>query len=376
MSGRPAGEEQFMRLALRLARRGEGFVSPNPMVGAVLVRDGHVVATGYHRAVGRDHAEVEALRRVDFHAEGCDLYVNLEPCCHHGRTPPCTDAILRSRVRRVFVAVRDSNPLVSGRGIETLRSHGIEVHVGLLEREARRLNEAFFHFITTGTPFVTLKLAATLDARIAERSGRARWITGEASRRLVHRVRARSDAVIVGAGTALADDPLLWPVSVGARARRPLRVVVDEQAGLAPESQLARTARESPVLVACTEAAPAENRARLQALGVEVVVLPDEEGLVSLTALLRHLGARSCENGLVEGGSRLAAGFLKKRLVQRLLLFYAPMLLADPEAFPLCGDLGLRTLDEAMRTTVRAVRRIGPDLMVECMLNPDDPPTR
>ncbi len=366
--GTPA---DFMRLALRLARRGEGHVSPNPMVGAVLVRDGRLVATGHHRAVGRDHAEVEALRRVGFRAEGCDLYVNLEPCCHHGRTPPCTEAILKSGVRRVFVATVDPNPRVSGRGIETLRGRGVEVEVGLLEAEARRLNEPFFRWITTGMPFVTLKMAATLDGRIAQRDGRSRWITAEPARRVVHRLRAVSDAVVVGAGTAIADDPLLLPTLVRRPPRTPVRVVVDEEARLEPGSRLARTARDAPVVVACTQAAPEGRRAALRGPGIEVLVLPHDGGLVALPALMAELGRRSLQNVLVEGGAALAASLLRANLVDRLLLFCAPLVLGDPEAVPLVRDLGRRTLSEAARFTLRSARRVGPDLMVECVTDLD-----
>lgn len=364
---RPIRPDEVMRLALRLARRGEGHVSPNPMVGAVLVRGGRIVATGHHRAVGRDHAEVEALRRVGFRAQGCDLYVSLEPCCHHGRTPPCTDAIVRSGVRRVVVATVDPNPLVSGRGIETLRHHGVEVEVGLLQTEARRLNEPFFRWITTGMPTVTLKMATTLDGRIAQRDGHSRWITSEPARRLVHRLRSVSDAVVVGAGTARADDPLLLPTLVKRPPRIPIRVMVDEEAGLDVRLQLARTAGDGPVIVACTEAAPPERLAALRGLGVEVLVLPGDGGLVSLPALMADLGRRSCQNVLVEGGATLATSLLRDGLVNRLLVFYAPRLLGDPEAMPLIRDLGVRTLSDAVRFTIRSARRVGPDVMLECL---------
>lgn len=373
MKRSPLEPEDFMRLALRLARRGEGHVSPNPMVGAVLVREGRVVATGHHRAVGRDHAEIEALRQVGFRAEGCDLYVSLEPCCHHGRTPPCTEALVPSGVRRVFVATQDPNPLVSGRGIETLRQHGVTVEVGLLEAEARRLNEPFFRWITSGMPYVTLKMAATLDGRIAQRDGHSRWITSEPARRLVHRLRSVSDAVVVGTGTARADDPLLLPALVRRPPRIPVRVVVDEEARLDPASRLVQSAGVAPVVVACTEAAPKERRATLQGLGVEVLVLPEDDGLVALPALLSELGRRSCQNVLVEGGAMLAASLLRAKLVDRLLLFYGPQVLGDPEAVPLVRDMGLRTLSDAVRVTVRSQRLIGPDVMLECLLEPHEP---
>lgn len=357
--------KKFMRLALRLARLGEGRVSPNPMVGAVLAKDNEVIATGYHRRAGDDHAEVEALKKVGFDASGLDLYVNLEPCCHYGRTPPCVEALLRARVRRVFVAMIDPNPLVSGRGVEILRAHGVEVHVGILEEEARRLNEAFVRYITTGRPFVTLKMAATLDGRIAERSGASRWITGEAARKMVHRMRSVSDAVMVGAKTVLNDDPLLLPTLVRHPPRLPLRVVVDSHASLNPSSQLVRTASLSPVILACTEEAPVERLEPLKERGVEILTLPKEQGGVSLRLLLNELGRRSIQSVLVEGGAKLAASLLAQGLVDRLVLFYAPILLGDPMAFPLVADMGKRNLGSAIPFVLRKVQRLDFDIMLE-----------
>lgn len=358
----------FMRLALRLARKGEGRVSPNPMVGAVVVRKGKIVATGYHRAAGRDHAEVEALRKLGFSAKGCELFVNLEPCCHYGRTPPCTEPIVRSGVKRVVVATLDSNPVVSGRGVQRLRESGIEVEVGVLEAEARQLNEPFFRWVTTGMPYVTLKMASTLDGRIAQRDGLSRWVTAEPARRVVHRMRAVSDAVLVGANTARLDDPLLLPTLVRRPPRIPLRIVVDEKAELSAGSRLAQTARQAPVLLACTEKAPREKVAALQAAGIEVLVLPEEpDGRVHLKSLLAELGRRSIQNIMVEGGAEIATSLLKQSLVDRLVVFYAPRLLGDPKALPLVQDLGLSTLESAMRFRVRSLRRVGDDIMLECV---------
>jgi len=357
-------DRRFMKRVLRLASRGSGCVSPNPLVGAVIVKDGAIVAEGWHHAVGGDHAEVDALKKAGEAARGADLYVNLEPCCHFGRTPPCTRTVIAAGIRRVVIAHIDPNPLVAGQGIAALRAAGLEVDVGVLEAEARALNASFLTWIQSGRPYVTLKMATTLDGRTADRDGSARWVTSEASRREVHRMRARADAVMVGAGTARRDDPLLLPVLVRPR-RKNLRVVVDESASLSPSSQLAATIDRSPVLVAATAAADEANVAALRARGVEVASLPALDGRVDLEALLALLGRRQVGCVLVEGGPTLAAALLRRGLVDRLVLFVAPRLLGDPAALPLVGDLGLRDLDHALSWRVLGVRRCGPDVRID-----------
>lgn len=356
--------DRFMRMALGLAARGAGRVAPNPMVGAVLVRDGEVVSRGWHRAAGRDHAEVEALKAMDFRAEGCDLYVNLEPCCHQGRTPPCTGTVADSGVRRVFVSMIDPNPKVSGKGIGELRGRGIEVNVGLLETQARHLNAPFIKWVGTGRPLVTLKMAATLDGKTAQRDGSARWITSAQSRRQVHRMRSHCDCVMVGAGTARLDDPLLLP-TLTRGGGVPMRAVVDETPGLATGSQLVRTVSDSPVLVFTTKSGDAARVADLEHKGVEVVDLDDQSGLVSLSGVIDELGNRGVQSVLVEGGAELAASLVAAGLVDRFVLFMAPRLLTDPSARPLFEDLGIRTLGEALPFNVIRTRRLGPDIMVE-----------
>jgi len=356
--------ERYMRMALRLAARGAGLCSPNPMVGAVLVKDGAVVATGWHRGPGLPHAEAEALAKAGPEAAGCDLYVNLEPCCHvQKKTPPCVPAIVSAGVRRVVVGMVDPNPAVFGRGIEQLRSRGVDVVVGVLEEQARRLNRAFVTLMTRGRPHVTLKLATTLDGRIATRDGSSRYISCEPSRRRVHRMRALSDCVMVGIGTALADDPLLLPRAVRAR-RPPLRVVVDTHARLSLTSRLVQSAACGPVVVAAGEAADPARVARLGDAGVEVLRLATEAGRVSMPSLLGVLAQRGCASLLVEGGAGLSASLLSARLVDQLILFVAPCLLADPKAIPWCADLGLRTLADCMAFTLETISRSGQDIML------------
>jgi diaminohydroxyphosphoribosylaminopyrimidine deaminase/5-amino-6-(5-phosphoribosylamino)uracil reductase len=360
-----ASDRAFMRLALRLAARGAGSVSPNPMVGCVIVRDGEVIATGRHRRASGDHAEADALRGLDGHAEGCDLFVTLEPCCHTGkRTPPCVPAIVAARPRRVVVGSIDPNPQVAGRGVAQLRASGIDVEVGVLGDEAARLNAPFSTWVRTGRPLVILKLAATLDGRIADRDGASRWVSSEASRRQVQRLRAASDAVMIGAGTARADDPTLLPRGVRG-GRTPLRVVLDGRATLSPDSNLVRTAARGPVLVATRTGADAARVAVLRAAGVEILELPGTEDRVDAGALLDELGRRAVTSVLVEGGSELAASLLREKRVDRIVLFLAPRLLGDPGARPLTSDLGLRRMAETMGFQVVRLARSGPDVRID-----------
>jgi diaminohydroxyphosphoribosylaminopyrimidine deaminase/5-amino-6-(5-phosphoribosylamino)uracil reductase len=358
-------DARLMRKALRLAARGEGRTSPNPMVGAVLVRDGVEVASGWHRAPGSDHAEADALRRAG-DATGCDLYVNLEPCCHQDeskRTPPCVPLIVSAGVRRVVVGMIDPNPKVAGRGVGMLREAGVEVVTGTLGDECRRLNAAFAKWVVTGRPLVTIKMGVTLDGRVADRSGASRWVTSEASRARVQRLRSVSDAVVVGAGTAAADDPLLLPRGVRG-GRKPLRVVLDAAASLPPASQLGRTARRHPVLLAAGDAADPGRVAALEDAGVTVVRVAVEGDDVDLAAVLDELGRRGVTSVLVEGGPRVVSSLLRARLADRLLLFYAPRVLADPGAPSFTADLGIRRLDDALGFAVAGVDRVGPDVLV------------
>lgn len=353
-----------MRRALALARRAAGRTSPNPLVGAVVVRDGRVVGEGYHRKAGTPHAEVHALRAAGALAQGATLYVTLEPCDHHGRTPPCTEAILAAGIRRVVTATIDPNPLVAGRGLERLRRAGVEVVTGVLEDEARELNEAFFKYITAGRPLVTYKYAMTLDGKAAARTGASRWISGPAARRLVHRLRAQADAVLVGVGTILADDPELTVRD--ARGRDPVRVVVDSLLRTPPTARVVAAAARSgaPTWIATTPAAPAERRAALQAAGAEVLVLPARDGRVDLAALMAELGRREVTSVLLEGGPTLAAAALDAGLIDRVAAFVCPLLLGGAEAPGPVGGRGYATPDEAPRLEGVRLRRVGGDFLV------------
>lgn len=356
----------FMKRALTLARRGR--TSPNPMVGAVVVRDGKIVGEGCHPKAGEPHAEVFALDRAGSLAKGADLYVTLEPCCHQGRTPPCADAIIRSGVRRVFAAIADPNPKVGGRGIEILRSAGIDVQVGLMESEARKLNEAYIKRVTTGLPFVLWKAAMTLDGKIATRTGDSRWITGERARKEVHRLRSRYDAALVGIGTALADDPELTARLTNRQGAKrdvnPLRVVVDSRASLPPDARVLDS--EAETLVAVTRNAPEEKVEALRNAGARVLVLPAwAGGRVDLRALMVELADRGLNSVLLEGGGELAASMLDLGLIDKGLIFIAPKIVGGRSAkSPVEGE-GIELMSRALGVSRPRIRRFGDDIALE-----------
>lgn len=354
-----ARDERFMRLALRLARRGLGATSPNPLVGAVVVRRGVVVGRGWHARAGEPHAEAIALRSAGARARGAELFVTLEPCCHHGRTPPCTNAIVASGVRRVVAGMRDPFPLVSGRGVTHLRRRGVRVDVGCLEDECAALNAPYLKRVTTAYPYVTLKAALSLDGRIAAPSGESQWLTGAPARKQVHLLRAEVDAIAVGVGTVLADDPRLT-VRTG-RRRRPIRVVFDATLRTPADARLLRDGAGPVILVARTDA-PRERSERLRGAGAGILRVPgarDGEG-VSLRPALRALAHEGVTHLLVEGGGRLATSLLAERLVDRLVLFYAPILLGGERL--LVGNLGIPRLKQAPRVQEAAWRRVGTDI--------------
>ncbi|HEX2029771.1 MAG TPA: bifunctional diaminohydroxyphosphoribosylaminopyrimidine deaminase/5-amino-6-(5-phosphoribosylamino)uracil reductase RibD, partial [Actinomycetota bacterium] len=325
-------DEIYMRRALELAARGRGLTSPNPLVGALVVRDGDVVGEGWHEAAGLRHAETVALDTAGDRARGATLYVTLEPCVHQGRTPPCAPRVLEAGVRRVVVGMRDPNRLVDGRGVATLRRGGVEVELGMLEAEARRLNEGFLRWIATGLPFVTLKMAASLDGKAAARDGSSRWISGEESRAEVHRMRAGADAILVGAGTALRDDPSLTCRDPAYDGKPKLRVVVDGR-GIVPPTHHVFTDGLAPTLVASTEGAPAARRRAWADAGAEVLVLEDAgQSLIALPRLFEELGRREVQNVLVEGGPTLAWEIVRGGLCDRVVLFFAPILVGGERA--------------------------------------------
>lgn len=356
-------DERFMWLALDLAANGLGEVSPNPMVGAVLVKDGEVIATGYHQRCGGPHAEIVALEAAGSAAREATMYVNLEPCSHTGRTPPCVDRIIAAGISKVVVAAQDPNPLVDGRGLTRLREAGIKVRTGVLRGEAVRLNETFLHFIVTGRPFVTMKAAMTLDGKIATRTGASRWISGERSREHGHRLRRQYDAIMVGVGTVLADNPRLTNRLLP-EGRTPLRVIVDSR-GRTPLEANVVTGVHGRTLLAVTEEAPREKMARLQNAGVELVVFPpDNDGRVPLDALLAELGQREITSVLVEGGSELNYALLAKGLVNKLCFFIAPLIFGGSGAPTPVGGAGVGAVADAWQVGKIEISQYDDDLLV------------
>jgi diaminohydroxyphosphoribosylaminopyrimidine deaminase/5-amino-6-(5-phosphoribosylamino)uracil reductase len=364
----------FMQQALRLAARGRGRTAPNPMVGAVVVRGGRVVGQGYHRRLGGEHAEVHALASAGRAAKGATLYVTLEPCNHTGRTPPCTEAILAAGIGRVVVAMADPNPNVRGGGMARLRAVGIAVTLGPGRLAAERLNEAFIRLVTAGRPLVTLKCAATLDGRIAAPGGDARWVSGEASRREAHRMRHRADAILVGVGTVLRDDPELTTRLAGRRTRNPRRVVLDTRLSIPEGARLLDAPSDAQTVIFCAAGHDAAKRRRLENRGIGVIVAAQRDGRVDAVDALRQLADLGVAALLVEGGAALAAALLHAGVIDKLALFLAPKLMGGEDGVPLFRGAGAARMGDALPLHHMRLRRCGADLLIEGYLQP--PPWR
>jgi len=358
-------DQIWMRRALDLAARARGRTSPNPMVGAVLVKDGQLIGEGFHAYAGSDHAEVAALRDAGPAARGATLYVSLEPCCHYGRTPPCVDQILQAGIRRVVAACEDPNPAVSGKGIAALRAAGLSVDVGVLAEETERLNEAFFTHVRTGRPFVTLKVAASLDGKIATRTGESRWITGESARRRVHQLRNEMDAVLVGIGTVLRDDPLLTTRLGIADQRDPIRVVVDNLARLPLRAKAVNRASTAPTILAVSQMAPRTKLEALEREGVQVIVVESSPRRVSLERLIEALGKRGILSVMIEGGAEINASALREGIVDKVLVFLAPILIGGKSTPTAVGGDGIESLTQAVRLRDVRIERFDGDILVE-----------
>lgn len=337
-------DEQYMRQALHIAQYAAGRTSPNPVVGAVLVRNGRVVGQGWHCQAGTPHAEINALKQAGDLARGATVYVTLEPCSHHGKTGPCTEALIRAGVSKAVVAMTDPNPMVAGQGLDKLRAAGIEVVEGVLAAEAARINEVFIKWITCRFPFVALKTAMTLDGKIATCQGNSQWITNAASRRRVHEYRNIYDAIMVGIGTVLADNPALT-TRLPEDSRNPLRVIVDSQARTPLSAQVVRD-QLAPTIIAVTPQAPAEKVEALRAAGVEVLAVAAKDGRVNLRELLKILGARCITSVLVEGGATLNAAMINSNLVDKVYWFIAPKFVGGCLAPGPIGGAGVNLIDE------------------------------
>ena len=356
-----AADPRHMAHALGLGWRGQGRTWPNPSVGCVIVKDGHVVGRGTTAPGGRPHAEVVALARAGEAAAGATAFVTLEPCAHHGRTPPCAEALIAARIARVVVACPDPDPRVAGRGVQMLRAAGIEVREGVMEAEARADLAGYLKVRGQGLPALTLKLATSLDGRIATATGESRWITGPAARRMVHGLRARHDAVLVGSGTARADDPDLTVRDLGV-AHQPVRIVMSRRLDLSPDSRLGSTAREFPVWLLHGPDAPGPARDKWSRTGARLLEIPVAQGGLDPAAALRSLAAEGLTSVFCEGGGALAASLLQAGLVDRLVTFSAGLAIGA-EGTPALGALGLDRLAEAPRFTLIETRAVGPDAM-------------
>ncbi|MBI3398384.1 MAG: bifunctional diaminohydroxyphosphoribosylaminopyrimidine deaminase/5-amino-6-(5-phosphoribosylamino)uracil reductase RibD [Deltaproteobacteria bacterium] len=360
-----------MQLALSLAKQGIGKTSPNPAVGAVVVKNGRIVGKGYHKKAGFPHAEINALKQAGKKANGAEMHITLEPCNHFGRTPPCTDAIIKSGIKKVFVGMEDPNPLVSGNGMRRLRNAGIKVRAGILEKECKEINQAYIKYITTKTPFVTLKLAATLDGKIATLSGESKWITGETARKFAHKMRAEADAVMAGIGTVLADDPELTVRLV--KGENPVKIVVDSRLRIPLIAKVFNAGRGKVMIVTTRERREARGKRRkikkIEAKGAEVWMLPSKKKEVDLTVLVKKLGKREITNLIIEGGSTLAGSAMKQGIVDKIAIFFAPKILGK-EGLPMIGGLGIRRLKDAICLSRLECRKLGDDLLLEGYLKP------
>lgn len=355
----PGNDLKYMRRALSLARKGVGKTAPNPAVGCVIVRDGNVVGEGWHRKAGTPHAEIHALAAAGEASRGADVYVTLEPCCHHGKTPPCTDALIAAGVQRVVVAMVDPFLQVAGKGIQVLREAGIRVDVGLLEAECRELNRGFITAMTCGRPYVIYKTAMTLDGNIATVTGHSRWVTGETSRKLVHKLRAQCDAVMVGVDTIIVDNPQLTVRHV--KGRDPLRVIVDTRLRTPESVQVLSGPDAHKTIIATCEIDP-EVHQRYTAQGAKIIVCREYDGRVEMSDLLHKLHQIGIQTVLLEGGSRLAGDMLRRGLIDEGLFFYAPKVIGNgfaPFAMP-----GVTTMDQAHQLVIHKVERSGEDLLV------------
>ncbi len=361
-----AEDRRFMNRVLSLAKRGRP--SPNPRVGAVIVKRGEIMGEGWHRGPGQPHAEAMALQDAGNRSEGATLYVNLEPCCPFPkRMPPCTEAIIQSGIKRVVAAMTDPNPNVSGKGFALLRDAGIDVVEPVLRAKAARLNEAHIKLMTTGKPWVILKAAMTLDGRIATAAGESKWISSEIARREVHRLRASVDAVMVGIGTVLSDDPLLIPrhPPLDDTAGVPVRVIIDPRLKIPLTARVVTTCAEAPTVIVTTSSSPSEKRVALEEMGISVYLFPETEGGMAFDPILKKLGETHIARVLVEGGGRLNGKLLRSGEVDKVLFYMAPMLLGGDDAKGLFSGIGIQALADAIRIDSLQVRRVGPDIRVE-----------
>ena len=355
-------DRDYMLRAIELAKKGIGHTAPNPMVGAVIVKDGRIIGEGYHRKCGELHAERNAFAALTESAEGADIYVTLEPCCHYGRTPPCTQAIIENKIARVFIGSRDPNPLVSGKGAVMLREHGIEVYEDFLREKCDEINPVFFKYITSKTPYVVMKYAMSIDGKIAAHNGKSKWITGETARRHVHRLRGYYSAILAGIGTVLADDPMLNCRLEN--AHQPLRVIVDTNLRIPLDCNICKTAGEFPTMAACVNG-DSDKMNALRKLGVDVRILPEKDGHVDLKALMTLLGEMQISSVLIEGGGEINEAALRADIVNHVYAYIAPKIIGGRSAKTPVEGLGADSPDLGAKLKNPKITSLNEDILIE-----------
>jgi diaminohydroxyphosphoribosylaminopyrimidine deaminase/5-amino-6-(5-phosphoribosylamino)uracil reductase len=362
-------DKYYMKMALDLARKGEGYTSPNPMVGAIVVRKGKIVGKGYHQAAGEVHAEVNAIDDAGSSAKEATLYVNLEPCNHTGRTPPCTDKIIAAGINRVVMAMEDPNPGVKGGGKHYLESLGIHTTLGVCKDEAEKLNEIFIKFVTTKRPFSIIKCGATLDGRIATKTGDSKWVTSEASRNFVHRLRHTLDAIMVGINTVERDDPSLTTRLAddlgNVKGHDPTRIILDTTLRISENAKVLRLNSDSDTIIVSGNSVPTDKRTRLEKRGVRVIESQVTNGRIDLDILMDLLGNMGMTSLLIEGGSRVIASALSAGIAEKIIFFFAPKILGGDDGVPICKGKGASTMKNCIPVKDIRVRRFGDDVMIE-----------
>ena len=360
-------DQEYMLRAIQLAKKGEGWTNPNPMVGAVIVKNGRIIGKGYHKKCGELHAERNAIASLTESAEGATIYVTLEPCCHYGKTPPCTEAIIEQKIKRVVIGSRDPNPKVAGKGVQILRDHGVEVETGLLEEECLSLNEIFFHYITTKMPYVAMKYAMTLDGKIASFSGDSKCVTGEKAREHTHFLRKKYRGILVGIGTVLADDPMLNVRVEGWKS--PVRIVCDSKLRIPPGSQIVKSAEKYRTIVAYAEQKNAKEKIKiLHTMGVETIYCPDEKNQIDLKKLMADLGNRGIDSILLEGGGTLNDSALRAGIVKEVQAFVAPKLFGGVAGKTPVEGIGVELPSEAVELKYTDICQIGEDIRIKCQV--------
>ncbi|MBU5483642.1 bifunctional diaminohydroxyphosphoribosylaminopyrimidine deaminase/5-amino-6-(5-phosphoribosylamino)uracil reductase RibD [Clostridium sp. MSJ-11] len=356
-------EEKYMKRALELAKLGEGFVNPNPLVGAVIVREGKIIGEGYHEFFGGPHAEINAFNNATEDVKGAHMYVTLEPCSHYGKTPPCASSIIEKGISKVIIAMKDPNPVVSGRGIDLLKSKGIEVQVGVLEQESKTLNEVFIKYITTKLPYCILKTATTLDGKIATATGDSKWITGEKSREYVHQVRNKISGIMVGVETVIKDNPSLTTRLKDRKGRNPIRIIVDSKGRIPLESKLLK--EEGKTIIATTENISSDKCFKLEELGAEIIVTPLKNNRVDLKYLMKELGERRIDSILLEGGGTLNYSALKEGVVDKVMAFIAPKIIGGSSSKTSVEGDGIELMKDSIKLKNISLQRFDDDFLIE-----------